>query len=39
MSDDREKVLMRECSSHKNQKWKFANFDPSKAKEVEDSDN
>lgn len=39
MSDDREKVLMRECSQHKNQKWKFANFDASKAKEMEDSDN
>ncbi len=31
MSSDREKVLVKDCSSSRaNQKWKFANYDPSK---------
>ncbi|CAG2112625.1 unnamed protein product [Medioppia subpectinata] len=39
MSSDREKVQMTECSSgQSNQKWKFANFDPSKAAKEDDSD-
>jgi polypeptide N-acetylgalactosaminyltransferase len=32
MSSDREKVLMQECSlQNPNQRWKFSNYDPSKA--------
>ncbi|GBN01613.1 hypothetical protein AVEN_250375-1, partial [Araneus ventricosus] len=32
MSEDKEKVLMQECSDEPRQRWEFQNYDPAKLK-------